>query len=82
MLSNPAFDLVALDELTYMLAYSYLPEDTVLEAIRNRTPEQSLVVTGRGGGSALQEIMDRVSEVKDVKHAFRAGIEARRGVDC
>ncbi len=64
-----------------MLAYSYLPEDTVLGAIRNRPPAQSVVVTGRGGGSALPEIMDRVFDVKEVKHAFRAGIRARRGVD-
>ncbi len=81
MLEDPAYDLVVLDELTYMLAYNYLPEEEVLEALRNRPPEQSVVVTGRGGGSALQEIMDTVSEVKDVKHAFRAGIKARKGVD-
>lgn len=81
MLENPDFDLVLLDELTYMLAYKYLPEDEVLSAIRNRPREQSVVVTGRGGGSALQEVMDTVSEVKDVKHAFRAGVMARRGVD-
>ena len=36
---------------------------------------------GRGGGSALQDIMDTVSEVKDVKHAFNVGIKARKGVD-
>ncbi|MEM6544400.1 MAG: cob(I)yrinic acid a,c-diamide adenosyltransferase, partial [Pseudomonadota bacterium] len=36
---------------------------------------------GRGGGSELQEVMDTVSEVKEVKHAYRAGIAARRGVD-
>ncbi len=81
MLEDPAYDLVVLDELTYMLAYNYLPEEEVLEALRNRPPEQSVVVTGRGGGSALQDIMDTVSEVKDVKHAFRAGIKARKGVD-
>ena len=81
MLRDPAFDLVVVDELTNMLAHSYLPEDTVPEAILNRPPAQSLVVTGRGGGSALQKIMDTGSEVKDVKHAFRAGIKARRGVD-
>ncbi len=81
MLRDPAFGLVVLDELTNMLAHSYLPEDTVLEAILNRPPDQSLVVTGRGGGSALQKIMDTVSDVKDVKHAFRADIKARRGVD-
>jgi cob(I)alamin adenosyltransferase len=81
MLANPAFDLVVLDEMTYMLAYGYLPEDEVLSAITDRPREQSVVVTGRGGGSALQEVMDTVSEVKEVKHAFRAGIKARRGVD-
>ncbi|MGK0442176.1 MAG: cob(I)alamin adenosyltransferase, partial [Pseudohongiellaceae bacterium] len=36
---------------------------------------------GRGGGSKLQEVMDTVSEVKEIKHAFKAGIKARQGVD-
>jgi cob(I)alamin adenosyltransferase len=81
MLSDPLYDLVVLDELTYMLAYSYLDEENVLSVIQQRPLEQSVVVTGRGGGSALQDIMDTVSEVKEVKHAFKAGIKARRGVD-
>ena len=53
----------------------------VLDAISARPKEQSIVVTGRGGGSALQDIMDTVAEVKDIKHAFKSGIKARRGVD-
>ncbi|WP_299592664.1 cob(I)yrinic acid a,c-diamide adenosyltransferase [uncultured Microbulbifer sp.] len=81
MLGDPSYDLVVLDELTYMLAYKYLDEQTVLDALAQRPSEQSVVVTGRGGGSALQELMDTVSEVKDVKHAFKAGIKARQGVD-
>jgi len=81
MLQDPTFDLVVLDELTYMIAFKYLPEEEILEAIRNRPPGQSVVVTGRGGGKALQAIMDTVSEVKEIKHAYRAGIKARRGVD-
>jgi len=81
MLENPGYDLVVMDELTYMIAYDYLPEQDIIDAIANRPREQSVVVTGRGGGSALQEVVDTVSEVKDVKHAFRAGIKARRGVD-
>ena len=81
MLRDPSFDLVVLDELTYMLAYDYLPESEVIAAIRERPPEQSVVVTGRGGGAALREIMDTVSEVREVKHAYTAGIKARRGVD-
>jgi cob(I)alamin adenosyltransferase len=81
LLSDASYDLVVLDELTYMLAYKYLDEEMVLNALRNSPVEQSVVVTGRGGGSALQEIMDTVSEVKDIKHAYTSGIKARKGVD-
>jgi cob(I)alamin adenosyltransferase len=81
MLADSALDLVVLDELTYMLSFDYLSESDVIAAIRERPFEQSVVVTGRGGGAALREIMDPVSEVKDVKHAYNAGIKARRGVD-
>jgi len=81
MLSDPSYDLVVLDELTYMLAFDYLPEAEVLSGITERPASQSVVVTGRGGGQALREIMDTVSEVKEIKHAYRAGIQARLGVD-
>ncbi len=81
LLSDPDIDLIILDELTYMLAYDYLPESEVIEAISNRPHEQSVVVTGRGGGKRLHEIMDTVSEVKEVRHAFRDGLKARKGVD-
>ncbi len=81
MLRDPSYDLVVLDELTYMLAYDYLREEEVLAAISARPREQSVVVTGRGGGKALREIMDTVSEVHEIKHAYKAGIAARKGVD-
>jgi cob(I)alamin adenosyltransferase len=81
LLNDASVDLVVLDELTYMIAYKYLNEDEVLGALKNRPETQSVVVTGRGGGAKLQEIMDTVSEVKDVKHAFREGVKAREGVD-
>ncbi len=81
MLSDASFDLVVLDELTYMIAYDYLDEQEIIDAIAQRPENQSVVVTGRGGGAALQEIMDTVSEIKDVKHAYKAGIMARKGVD-
>jgi len=81
MLADPTCELVVLDELTYMLSFDYLPEAEVIEAIRERPREQSVVVTGRGGGSALRDVMDTVSEIKDIKHAYTAGVMARRGVD-
>jgi len=81
MLQDASYNLVVMDELTYMIAYNYLPEDEIIHAIRERPAGQSVVVTGRGGGAALQAVMDTVSEVKEVKHAFKAGIMARKGVD-
>jgi len=81
MLADASLNLVVLDELTYMLGFKYLDESRVLEALRKRPPEQSVVITGRGGGSALQALADTVSEIKDIKHAYKSGIKARLGVD-
>ncbi|MCK9563314.1 MAG: cob(I)yrinic acid a,c-diamide adenosyltransferase [Bacteroidales bacterium] len=81
MLRDDSCHLVVLDELTYMLSYGYLDEDKVLDALASRPLNQSVVVTGRGGGSALRELADTVTELKDIKHAYASGIKARKGVD-
>ena len=81
MLKDERYHLVVLDEITYMLSFKYLEEDKVISAIENRPPSQSVVLTGRGGGSRVREIADTVSEVKDIKHAYNSGIMARKGVD-
>ncbi|BCD98965.1 cob(I)yrinic acid a,c-diamide adenosyltransferase [Marinagarivorans cellulosilyticus] len=80
-LTDSSIDLVVLDEATYMIAYKYLSEQMILDALKNRPYEQSVVVTGRGGGAALQTLVDTVSEVKDIKHAYKSGVKARKGVD-
>ncbi|MEO0508781.1 MAG: cob(I)yrinic acid a,c-diamide adenosyltransferase [Verrucomicrobiota bacterium] len=81
LLQDDAIRLVVLDELTYMLGYKYLAEDRIISAIKNRPYEQTVVITGRGGGSAIRELADTVSDVNCVKHAFKEGIAAREGVD-
>ena len=81
MLKDDSYHLVVLDELTYMLSFKYLDEEMVLNALQNRPENQSVVVTGRGGGSALADWADTVSEIKDVKHAYNSGVMARKGVD-
>jgi cob(I)alamin adenosyltransferase len=81
MLADDSYHLVVLDELTYMLSFKYLDEQVVLNALQNRPENQSVVVTGRGGGSALADWADTVSEIKDVKHAYNSGVMARKGVD-
>jgi len=80
-LADPQYHVVLLDELTYMLGYKYLDKDEVLDAIRNRPSEQTVVVTGRGAIKELKDLADTVSEIKDEKHAYKAGLKARKGVD-
>ena len=81
MLKDESYHLVVLDELTYMLSFKYLDHNMILDALSNRPENQSVVVTGRGGGSALADIADTVSEIKEVKHAYNSGVMARKGVD-
>ncbi|MGB2045034.1 MAG: cob(I)yrinic acid a,c-diamide adenosyltransferase [Porticoccaceae bacterium] len=81
MLGDDSYHLVVLDELTYMLSFKYLDQDMILQALKNRPENQSVVVTGRGGGSVLADMADTVSEIKEIKHAYNAGVMARKGVD-
>lgn len=81
MLADDSYHLVVLDELTYMLSFKYLDEAMVLTALANRPAGQSVVVTGRGGGSALADLADTVTELREVKHAYNSGVKARKGVD-
>jgi len=81
MLSDPSYDLVVLDELTYLLSYKYLDVDDVLDDIQNKAEAQHVVVTGRAAIDELVEMADTVSEIEDVKHAYRDGIQAQQGID-
>ena len=81
MLTDPAYQLVVLDELTYLLNYGYLDADQVLDALAERPPMQHVVVTGRAASEALRELADTVAEIADVKHAYRDGVMAQQGID-
>lgn len=81
MLRDPGIGLVVLDELTYLLNYGWLDTATVLADIAARPPMQHVVVTGRAASQALCDAADTVSEIADVKHAWRAGVKAQAGVD-
>ncbi|MDC1536422.1 cob(I)yrinic acid a,c-diamide adenosyltransferase [Candidatus Thioglobus sp.] len=80
-LANPEINLVVLDEITYMVNYKYLDETSILNALSNRPEGQHVVITGRSASEGIIEVSDTVSEVKDVKHAFRANIRAQKGID-
>ena len=80
-LADPAIALVVLDEMTYLFNYGYLDLAEVLPVIAARPAMQHVVITGRGAPPALVDAADTVSEIADVKHAFRAGVTAQAGID-
>lgn len=81
LLNDPAVHLVVLDELTYTMKYGYLDTQRILADIAARPPMQHVIVTGRGAPQALIDAADTVTELMDVKHAWRAGIKAQPGID-
>lgn len=81
MLRNPAIGLVVLDEINIALKLHYLEIEQVLDALRNRPPMQHVVLTGRAAPDALIAYADTVTEMRPVKHAFEAGIQAQQGVE-
>lgn len=81
MLSNPDIGLVILDELTYPIHYQWLTAEQVLGDLADRPPMQHVVITGRSAHKDLIAAADTVSEIADIKHAYRAGIRAQPGVD-
>lgn len=81
MLSDPTIDMVLLDEMTYMVKYGYIELDEIIETLNNRPKMQHVLITGRACHRSLLELADTVSEVQPVKHAFKAGIKAQKGLD-
>ena len=73
--------MVVLDEITYPLIYGWLPVDDVLATLRERPKDVHVVLTGRRCPPELIEIADTVTEMTLVKHAFKAGIPAQRGIE-
>lgn len=80
-LADPEYGMVILDEMNVVLRYGYLPVEEVLEAVRARPGHQHAVLTGRNAPEELIEAADLVTEMKLVKHPFRAGIKAQAGVE-
>ncbi|WP_345907562.1 cob(I)yrinic acid a,c-diamide adenosyltransferase [Sphingomonas sp. UBA4815] len=81
LLADPEIGLVVLDELNIALKYGYLELAPVLADIESRPLLQHVVVTGRGAPAGLIEAADTVTEMGLIKHAFKAGVKAQKGVE-
>ena len=75
------FFMVTLDEITYPLIYGWLPLEGVLETLKTRPGHVHVVLTGRRCPAEIVELADTVTEMQMVKHAFKAGIPAQRGIE-
>ena len=76
-----AHHLVVLDEITYPMTWGWIETDAVVEALRARPEHVNIVATGRDAPPALVELADTVTEMRKVKHAYDAGIVAKKGID-
>lgn len=81
LLQDPTVHVILLDELNIVLKMNYLNTEMVLKDIASRPPMQHVIVTGRGAPDAVLDAADTVSRIDDVKHAFRAGIRAQKGIE-
>lgn len=81
MLADDRYDLILLDELNIVLKYQYLDIKQVIEDLQSRPSMQHVVITGRSAKDELIDIADTVTEMNDVKHAFRSGIKAQKGIE-
>ena len=76
------YDLVVLDEFTYLLDFGWLETDSVIDWLKaKKLPRQHLLITGRNAPAALIDYADTATEMVKIKHAFDAGIKARAGIE-
>lgn len=74
-------DILVLDEINCAMDFGLIPGEEVVEALRNKPAGMEVVLTGRGAPAAVIEIADLVTEMKEVKHYYAKGVDARVGVE-
>lgn len=75
------YDLVILDEITYLPLYNFLDVEKIVELIQNKPERLSIILTGRDAHERLVEIADTVSVIEPFKHAYEQGIKAQKGIE-
>ncbi|WP_457575575.1 cob(I)yrinic acid a,c-diamide adenosyltransferase [Desulfomarina sp.] len=75
------YDLIVLDEITYLPMYDFLEVEKIIELIKNKPENLSLILTGRGATPELMEVADTVSEIRVIKHGYEQGIKAQKGIE-
>lgn len=75
------FDVLILDELNNALKLKLVDLEQVLDIIGEKPPLMHLIITGRDAHPRVLELADTASEIREIKHAYRKGIEPQPGID-
>lgn len=81
MIASATYDLVILDEMTYIVKYGWVPVADVVAALKARPSRTNVVVTGRDAPPEIVDLADTVTEMVKVKHAYDQKIRARKGIE-
>jgi cob(I)alamin adenosyltransferase len=81
LIEDPRYQIVVLDELNIVLKYDYLPLDDVLETLRRKREDLHVIITGRNAKEELIELADLVTEMRLIKHPYKSGIKAQKGIE-
>lgn len=81
VLKSGDYDVVVLDEINIALYYKLFTVEKVLEALDNRAPGVEVILTGRYAHEKIIEKADLVTEMKEIKHYYEKGVEARTGIE-
>ena len=80
-IASGRYDIVILDEINVVMKLGYLDPSLVVEALKSRNSRQHVILTGRGAPPSIVEVADLVSEIVPIKHPYKAGIKAQRGIE-
>jgi cob(I)alamin adenosyltransferase len=80
-IASGKYDLVILDEINVVMKLGYLDPQEVIGVLKARDPDLHVVLTGRGAPPEVCEVADTVSEVRAVKHHYKAGVQAQEGIE-
>ena len=81
MILDESYDMVLCDELNIVLRYDYLPVEEVIEVLKAKPEMKHVIITGRNAKDELMEAADLVTEMEMIKHPFRSGVKAQKGIE-
>ncbi|EEZ33206.1 cob(I)alamin adenosyltransferase [Brucella sp. NF 2653] len=81
MIMDESYDMVLCDELNIVLRYDYLPVEEVIDVLRAKPEMKHVIITGRNAKDELIEAADLVTEMEMIKHPFRSGVKAQKGIE-